>query len=67
MGHHRLLTHRAFETHPWLNALLLLMGAMAFEGRPGDWASTHRKHHAHSDAAGEPHSPVVSLLAFGEG
>ena len=61
VGHHRLLTHRSFETYPWLKAGLLMMGAMAFEGKPGDWASTHLEHHAHSDQDGDPHSPLVSL------
>jgi stearoyl-CoA desaturase (delta-9 desaturase) len=61
VGHHRLLTHRSFETHAWVKALLLVFGAMAFEGKPGDWASTHLEHHAHSDADGDPHSPLVSL------
>jgi stearoyl-CoA desaturase (delta-9 desaturase) len=61
VGHHRLLTHRSFETYPWLKAALLMAGAMDFEGEPGDWASTHLEHHAHSDAEGDPHSPLVSL------
>src|SRR5438874_8478315 len=32
VGHHRLLTHRSFETYPWLKAVLLICGAMAPEG-----------------------------------
>src|SRR6185312_17498317 len=32
VGHHRLLTHRSFETYPWIKALLLIFGAMAPEG-----------------------------------
>src|SRR4029078_6735854 len=28
VGHHRLLTHRSFETYPWVKAVLLACGAM---------------------------------------
>jgi stearoyl-CoA desaturase (delta-9 desaturase) len=61
VGHHRLLTHRSFETYPWVKAVLLICGAMAPEGPPGDWASLHLEHHAHSDTDADPHSPLVSL------
>jgi stearoyl-CoA desaturase (delta-9 desaturase) len=61
VGHHRLLTHRSFETYPVVKALLLAFGAMAMEGRPSDWASVHLEHHAHSDTDEDPHSPLVSL------
>ena len=37
------------------------MGCMAWEGNPITWASTHIKHHAHSDQEDDPHSPLVSL------
>jgi stearoyl-CoA desaturase (Delta-9 desaturase) len=61
VGHHRLLTHRSFETYPWVKGLLLILGAMAPEGEPGAWASIHLEHHAHSDTDEDPHSPLVSL------
>lgn len=61
VGHHRLLTHRSFETYPWVKAVLLICGAMAPEGKPSDWASIHLEHHAHSDTDEDPHSPIVSL------
>ena len=61
VGHHRLLTHRSFETYPWVKALLLMFGAMAPEGPPGTWASIHLEHHAHSDTVDDPHSPLVNL------
>jgi stearoyl-CoA desaturase (delta-9 desaturase) len=31
---------------------------MAGEGSAIDWVANHRKHHAHSDLEGDPHSPV---------
>ena len=61
IGFHRLLTHKSFETSRPLKALLLIMGCMAWESNPIDWASTHIKHHAHSDQEDDPHSPLVSL------
>jgi stearoyl-CoA desaturase (delta-9 desaturase) len=57
IGYHRLLTHRSFETHPALKTLLLILGSMAVEGPARDWVSLHLQHHAHSDGAGDPHSP----------
>lgn len=57
IGYHRLLTHRAFETHPALKAILLVLGSMAIEGPAREWVSLHLQHHAHSDRSGDPHSP----------
>ena len=62
IGYHRLLTHRSFETSPAMRALLLILGSLSLEGRPGDWASAHLEHHAHSDEDEDPHSPMVSLF-----
>jgi stearoyl-CoA desaturase (delta-9 desaturase) len=57
IGYHRLLTHRAFATHPTIQRGLALAGAMALQGSPPDWVADHRKHHAHTDQEGDPHSP----------
>jgi stearoyl-CoA desaturase (delta-9 desaturase) len=57
IGYHRLLTHRAFATHRWLERALAVAGALSLQGSPGDWVSDHRKHHAHTDEEGDPHSP----------
>jgi stearoyl-CoA desaturase (Delta-9 desaturase) len=62
VGFHRLLTHRSFETYPAIKAFLLILGSLALEGKPGDWASAHLEHHAHADSEEDPHSPMVSLL-----
>lgn len=61
VGLHRLLTHRSFQTYPIVKAILLICGAMAAESSPIYWASAHIQHHAHADAEGDPHSPLVSL------
>ncbi len=61
IGYHRMLTHRSFETHPIVKAVLLILGAAALEGKPSVWASIHLEHHAHADQEGDPHSPLISL------
>ena len=61
IGFHRLLTHKSFETKPWLKRLFLIAGCMAVEGDPITWASTHIQHHAHSDGDDDPHSPLEGL------
>ncbi len=58
IGYHRMLTHQGFQTSAFMKAIILICGAMAFEGSPIDWASTHIKHHAHSDEDDDPHSPL---------
>jgi stearoyl-CoA desaturase (delta-9 desaturase) len=57
IGFHRLLSHRSFETHPWLRGFWAVVGASAAQGPPLTWCATHRKHHALSDRKGDPHSP----------
>jgi fatty-acid desaturase len=57
MGFHRLLTHRGYRTPKAVEYLLTLFGTLAFEGGPINWVVTHRIHHAHTDAPGDPHTP----------
>jgi stearoyl-CoA desaturase (Delta-9 desaturase) len=59
VGYHRLLTHRAFETHRWMRYLFAVLGSMAIEGRVIDWVADHRKHHTFPDEEGDPHSPHI--------
>ena len=59
IGYHRLLTHRAFATSRAMERGLALAGALALQGSPSDWVADHRKHHAHTDTEGDPHSPHV--------
>jgi stearoyl-CoA desaturase (delta-9 desaturase) len=61
LGYHRLLTHRSFETTPWIKAAALAAGAMAVPSRPVDWAARHLEHHSHSDREGDPHTPLDGL------
>jgi stearoyl-CoA desaturase (delta-9 desaturase) len=57
VGFHRLLTHRAFETHAWLRYTLAILGSAALQGSVIDWVADHRKHHTFTDEEGDPHSP----------
>ena len=59
IGFHRLLTHRSFQTHPWLRGVFAALGSAAIEGPVISWVADHRKHHACSDREGDPHSPHV--------
>jgi stearoyl-CoA desaturase (delta-9 desaturase) len=59
VGYHRLLTHRSFQTYPAISYLLAGLGEMAVQGSVIAWVADHRKHHAHTDAEGDPHSPHV--------
>ena len=57
MAYHRLLTHRGYRTHKWVERFLTLCGTLALEGGPIFWVATHRIHHQYSDKEGDPHSP----------
>jgi fatty-acid desaturase len=57
MGFHRLLTHRSFQTPRPVEYFLTVLGCLANQGGGLQWVATHRKHHAHGDREGDPHSP----------
>jgi stearoyl-CoA desaturase (Delta-9 desaturase) len=57
VGFHRLLTHRAFNTPPWLRYTLAVLGSLSLQGPVIDWVADHRKHHTFTDEEGDPHSP----------
>src|SRR5437763_16702434 len=61
IGFHRMLTHRSFRPHPIVKLVFLILGSMAVEAPPIEWAATHIKHHAQSDREGDPHSPMDGL------
>jgi stearoyl-CoA desaturase (Delta-9 desaturase) len=64
VGFHRLLTHRSFQTYKPVEYALAGLGSMSVQGPVIDWVADHRKHHAHADEEGDPHSPHVD---FGDG
>ena len=57
LGFHRLLTHRSFQTHKPTEYALAILGSVAVQGPVMSWVADHRKHHAHTDKEGDPHSP----------
>jgi stearoyl-CoA desaturase (Delta-9 desaturase) len=59
VGFHRLLTHRSFQTSKPTEYTFALLGSMAVQGPAISWVADHRKHHAHTDEEGDPHSPHV--------
>jgi stearoyl-CoA desaturase (delta-9 desaturase) len=59
VGFHRLLTHRSFRTHKPTEYAFAALGSMAVQGPVIAWVADHRKHHAHTDVEGDPHSPHV--------
>jgi len=64
VGFHRMLTHRSFRTHKATEYAFAVLGTMAVQGSVIAWVADHRKHHAHTDVEGDPHSPHVG---HGEG
>jgi stearoyl-CoA desaturase (delta-9 desaturase) len=59
IGFHRMLTHRSFQTYKWLEITFAVLGSLSVQGSVLDWVADHRKHHAHTDVEGDPHSPHV--------
>ena len=63
VGFHRYFTHHSFKANRPLRIALAVAGMYAIEGPVVRWVADHRKHHAFSDAEGDPHSP----WRYGEG
>jgi stearoyl-CoA desaturase (delta-9 desaturase) len=57
VGYHRLFTHSSFKPKRPLKIALATLGSLALEGSVIGWVAAHRRHHRHSDAPGDPHSP----------
>src|SRR5215217_2874270 len=64
VGFHRMLTHRSFQAPKPLEYGFAVLGSMAVQGPVMAWVADHRKHHAHADQEGDPHSPHIG---HGEG
>jgi stearoyl-CoA desaturase (delta-9 desaturase) len=58
VGLHRYFSHRAFKCGKGMRLFLGIAGSMAGQGPVLFWATTHRRHHRHSDTDQDPHSPV---------
>ncbi len=60
VGFHRMLTHRSFQTSKPVEYVFAVLGSMSVQGPVINWVADHRKHHAHTDEEGDPHSPHVT-------
>jgi stearoyl-CoA desaturase (delta-9 desaturase) len=56
---HRGLAHRALTVHPVAAFPCRVVIWITTGMRPREWAAVHRKHHAATDTAEDPHSPIV--------
>jgi stearoyl-CoA desaturase (Delta-9 desaturase) len=65
VGFHRMLTHRSFQTSPFVERTFAVLGSLAVQGSVIQWVSDHRKHHAHTDEEGDPHSPHAGFAGGG--
>lgn len=65
VGFHRMLTHRSFQTSKPVEGLFAVLGTLAVQGPVINWVADHRKHHAHTDQEGDPHSPHAGYAGGG--
>jgi stearoyl-CoA desaturase (delta-9 desaturase) len=56
---HRNQTHRAIELHPAVSHFFRLWLWLTTGMRTREWVAVHRKHHAHCEVEGDPHSPKL--------
>ena len=63
IGYHRYFTHKSFSTNKIAEVLMLLSGLICGGRSALTWAGVHRMHHANSDTAKDPHSPIYKGIA----
>jgi stearoyl-CoA desaturase (Delta-9 desaturase) len=56
---HRHQAHRAFELHPAASHVFRFWIWLTTGMITREWIAVHRKHHAHRDRLGDPHSPQL--------
>ena len=59
-GFHRLFSHHSYRPVRPIKIALAAFGTMAAHGPPLLWVAHHRRHHAHADHEGDPHSPHLN-------
>lgn len=60
--YHRMLAHRSFKSPKWLEYLFTTFAVCSLQDSPVRWVAIHRRHHHHTDAQDDPHSPLVSFM-----
>jgi stearoyl-CoA desaturase (Delta-9 desaturase) len=61
---HRTLSHRALTMTPATATAFRTLLWISTGIRARQWVAVHRKHHAFSDEAGDPHSPILEGFAM---
>jgi stearoyl-CoA desaturase (delta-9 desaturase) len=61
---HRALSHRALTLRPGLAFVFRVLTWSTTGIKPRQWVAVHRKHHAHTDVDGDPHSPLLEGFAM---
>lgn len=62
VGYHRVFSHKTHDLKPWLDNLLLILGALGGQGSSISWVAVHRGyHHRFSDTDKDLHSPVHGI------
>ena len=56
---HRTLAHRSLAVHPVADLVFRALLWLTTGQRRQEWVAVHRKHHAHTDEEGDPHSPLL--------
>lgn len=56
---HRCQSHRALDLHPIISHFFRFWLWLTTGMVTKEWVAIHRKHHAHTDAVGDPHSPKL--------
>jgi fatty-acid desaturase len=59
VGLHRLLAHRAFATHHYVEKILAYLGTLSAWAPILFWVAEHQYHHRHSDTEKDPTNPRV--------
>ncbi len=57
--YHRDQAHRSVELHPALRHFFRLWLWINTGANTKEWVAVHRKHHAHCESDGDPHSPAI--------
>ena len=57
--YHRDQAHRAVDLHPALRHFFRFWLWLTTGASTKQWVAVHRKHHAYTERAGDPHSPVL--------
>jgi stearoyl-CoA desaturase (delta-9 desaturase) len=55
-GYHRCFSHRTYDCHPAVEAVLLFFGAFALQNSALTWARDHRNHHRFVDTDRDPYN-----------